>query len=125
MRYMLAIALSVAALGGAYLLNLAARLGAHPWWADQVILIGGSVGLVLAVVVSRWAGLKLAGLAAVLSLLAFRVATTGKERFAVSFAEDAVAGKLWHFGWIATCGLAAFAITTFLLFAVRANSKIA
>ena len=31
----------------------------------------------------------------------YALASIGKERFAVSYAEDRFAGQMWYFGWIA------------------------
>lgn len=84
-------------------LELPKNFGAHPWWAAQVVWIGGGIGLVL------WLGLLLSGVprrvsVPVLTLLAVfsaLAAWQGKERFAASFAEDALAGQFWYFGWIA------------------------
>jgi len=83
-------------------LGLTGLLGAHPFWAVKVGYIGALVGLVLAV--GFWwmrvgFGLKLT-LAAGLLILAAGVAALGKARFAASYAEDALAGKMWFFGWI-------------------------
>jgi hypothetical protein len=39
----------------------------------------------------------------VVALAAYATANIGKTRFAASYAEDALAGQMWYFGWIATC----------------------
>ncbi len=47
------------------------------------------------------AGLRVA-LFGLLTLAALAAATWGKAEFAASFAEDALAGRFWFFGWIGT-----------------------
>ncbi|MBO9450857.1 hypothetical protein J7426_11345 [Tropicibacter sp. R16_0] len=98
--------------GGATALDLPKMLGAHPWWSVKVIWIGLIIGLVGFAV---GAGLKLSGRVAsggftVLAIASYAVAAVGKTRFAASFAEDAVAGQMWYFGWIATCAFTAAAV---------------
>ena len=93
----------------AYTVNLTQTLGAHPWWAAQVIWIGLFAGLVLGALAARLPGgrsLKTIG-AAGLTAFAFGAAHLGKIRFAASYAEDQIAGQMWYFGWIAACALAA------------------
>ncbi|MFT7596844.1 MAG: hypothetical protein ACI8R4_004186 [Paracoccaceae bacterium] len=90
--------------------------GAHPWWAQQVIWIGLLVGLTLAAIaralpishIPRVAGFVL------LTLTAIATATTGKSRFAASYAEDAFAGQMWYFGWIGICALTAATLASLL-----------
>ncbi|WP_052261726.1 hypothetical protein [Leisingera sp. ANG-M1] len=98
----------------AHLLNLTAALGAHPWWAGKVIWLGALPGLAVALAAGRlqlprW--LTAGGFAA-FGAAAFAVASTGKARFAASYAEDLLAGQFWYFGWIAVCMLAAAALAT-------------
>ncbi|MEJ1998991.1 MAG: hypothetical protein P8X51_12310 [Maritimibacter sp.] len=84
-------------------LGLPEALGAHPWWAVKSGVIGSVIG---AAAVIGWrllfknargitwialAGLIAAGFSAVL----------GKQEFAASYAENALAGRFWFFGWIA------------------------
>ena len=77
-------------------------LGAHPWWALKLGWLGAGIGVVI------WLGLRLAGLgrratvglAALVLAAAAVVTAVGKARFAASFAEDALAGRMWFFGWI-------------------------
>lgn len=93
----------------AYVTGLPQILGAHPWWADKVILLGLPIGIGLAT--TAWAlgisrRMRLMGFA-LLTLTAFGVAHSGKLQFAASYAEDMLAGQAWYFGWIATCALAA------------------
>jgi len=94
--------------------GLPERLGAHPWWADKVIWVGVPFGFGLAA--TAWVlrlprGLRNLGFGG-LTAAAFVIAQTGKVRFAASYAEDALAGQMWYFGWIATCALAFATLAT-------------
>lgn len=109
----LLIAVAVAAtLVAAALSGLPRMLGAHPWWAQQAGIIGGVGGAVL------WLGLRQAGLSfgtqmvlAVMALLAsVAAAHFGKQVFSASFAENALAGRFWYFGWFALSGFVALLI---------------
>lgn len=101
------IAVSVAALLlAASFDGLPGELGAHPFWALQTGAIGGTAGAGL------WFGLNRAGvsaqeqvlLAAVALLASGAAAYFGKQVFAASFAENAVAGRFWYFGWFGISG---------------------
>ncbi|MDF1717616.1 MAG: hypothetical protein P1U75_13225 [Antarcticimicrobium sp.] len=89
--------------------GLTESLGAHPWWAAQVILLGAPAGLLLAALAA------LSGLAAgpriilfaLIAAAAFAAATWGKAEFAASYAENVMAGRLWFLGWIGTAAGAA------------------
>lgn len=85
-------------------LDLAQLLGAHPFWSHSIIMIGLLPGMILGLIIMRLPmnGLSQGLLATALLLLAYWLAGYGKTRFAASYAEDALAGKLWYFGWIAT-----------------------
>lgn len=91
-------------LGIAALIDLPQTLGAHPWWSVKTLLIGAPIGLVL----GYFLRLRIApiGFSALL-LLSYFTAKTGQTRFAASYAEDAFAGQLWYFGWIAIAVMAA------------------
>lgn len=109
MTYIAVFALPVIVALVATLADITPALGAHPWWGIKVIWIGLPIGLILAV--SAWATgwgrrPRLIGFGA-LTLAAFGLAHFGKTRFAASYAEDALAGQIWYFGWIATCALMA------------------
>ena len=100
-------------------------LGAHPWWSTQVIVIGAPAGLLLAGL-SALAGLAAGPRIALFALIAagaFAAATWGKAEFAASYAESALAGRFWFFGWIGTAvGAAALlAALTSLAFPGRAR----
>ncbi|CUK06816.1 hypothetical protein Q8W25_03750 [Shimia thalassica] len=90
--------------------------GAHPWWSTKSVLIGAPIGIVIAVLATR---LTISAMVrritfAVAVVAAFGVAKYGGEQFAASYAEDAFAGKLWFFGWIATsAAVAAWLVTLF------------
>lgn len=96
-------------------IGVSRSLGAHPFWDIKTAVIGAPVGCVLGLALMRLgpaarltAGLAMLGLAAT-------IARYGKTQFAASYAEDALAGKLWYFGWI---GIAAgLALTIFALIA--------
>ncbi|WP_424975262.1 hypothetical protein [Dinoroseobacter sp. S124A] len=106
-------ALAVALLALANQIGLPRTLGAHPFWATQVLWIGAPLGLVLALLATLRArpGIgALAGLA--LSGAAFWAATQGRIAFAASYAEDALAGQMWYFGWIALTAGAALTLAT-------------
>ncbi|WP_461406157.1 hypothetical protein [Falsiruegeria mediterranea] len=98
--------------GVATALDLPKMLGAHPWWSVKVIWIGLTIGLGIFAI---GAALKLSGRVTsvgftVLTIASYAVATLGKTRFAASYAEDAIAGQMWYFGWIATCAFTAAAL---------------
>lgn len=116
MNKLIPLVLPLIGAGLAYITGVTQTLGAHPWWADKVIWFGLGLGLLLAAIL--W-GLKLStplrltGLT-VLGLAALGVAFSGKSRFAASYAEDAFAGQMWYFGWMATCTFALAILATVL-----------
>lgn len=83
--------------------GFAADFGAHPIWASTVAHVGAAVGAVVAPVLALmrfgWPAKALA--MAFLAVLAGVAAWQGKARFAESYAEDALAGRMWFLGWIA------------------------
>ncbi len=112
-----ATALTAVVFGLAYVMDLLKPLGAHPWWSQDVILYGAVPGVVLALAVQWLTARPVApgvtfGIAASLS---FGIATWGKTRFAASYAEDALAGQAWFFGWIATVLFAAAAVYALII----------
>lgn len=100
MPYILALLLTLAAAWT----GLTAQAGAHPAQALQQALIGAPIGAASAFALSRTRTPRVAQfvLWAVLMLAGFAMAALGKQRFVASYAEDAFAGHLWHYGWIAT-----------------------
>lgn len=89
--------------------GLAQWFGAHPWWSAQVIAIGAPAGLLIAALAALSglvAGLRII-LFALIAAAAFAAATWGKAEFAASYAESALAGRFWFFGWIGTAAGAA------------------
>jgi hypothetical protein len=91
----------VVPLGLAYS-GLSVRLGAHPWWVQSSAWIGAVAGIVIALCVLRLQLNRIAIVvigAAVVSAGAW-AAHAGKTALANSFAEDALAGRLWYWGWI-------------------------
>lgn len=102
-RESLAAGVITAALAAASALGLTEALGAHPFWAVKTGVIGSVLGL-LAYGCLRWAGLRpgrIALLGVVTLALAVVAAIQGKSIFAASFAENALAGRFWFFGWFA------------------------
>lgn len=102
--------------GLATAVDLTKLLGAHPWWSASVLWIGAAVGSVLyasATALNARTGIMILTFS-ILTLAGFAIATWGKARFAASFAEDAVAGQMWYFGWIATCAFVAAALISLL-----------
>ncbi|MDC0738887.1 hypothetical protein N6L24_11410 [Cognatishimia sp. SS12] len=104
MRRLLALLPAVLLAALAYGLMLPQQFGAHPWWATQALgiglLIGGPLALALGTALGDG---RAAGIFAGLSLLAFAAARFGQRGFAASYGDDALAGRLWYFGWIALC----------------------
>lgn len=84
-------------------------LGAHPFWAMDAARFGGILGCL------GYLGLRLVGVPprALLSLAlvglvaSIASAVIGKCVFAASFAEDAIAGRFWFFGWFGVCACVA------------------
>ena len=114
MTYLIALLAPALAATVAYAFNLPQSFGAHPWWSQSVILVGFPIGIGLAAALA-WLGLRrLASLLAIAVLggASVFVAQIGKARFAASYAEDAFAGQMWYFGWIATCALTAALIAS-------------
>jgi len=110
-----------AILGAALVMALAwsgvpLALGAHPFWAVKVGYFGVGAGL-LAVALLAAIGLRarMLGVMGLLSMIvAGAIASEGKARFAASYGDDLVAGRMWFFGWIAIC--AALFVVAFALF---------
>lgn len=109
------IAVAVAALlVAASLAGVPEALGAHPWWARQAGIIGGVGGAALWLAL-RHTGLSAPGLltmAAIALLPSVAAAHFGKQVFAASFAENALAGRFWYFGWFALSGSVALLSAT-------------
>lgn len=92
--------------------SLPEYFGAHPIWAQTVVVIGAPIGIILGT--ALWA-LKLGQRSRVIIGFialagAFGIAYYGKTAFANSYAEDQFAGKLWYIGWIATSAATALLI---------------
>lgn len=103
-----------ASLAVASLAGLPQALGAHPWWAQQSGIVGGVGGAVLWFVPRRLS-LSFSALVVVAgsALLASAAAAHfGKQVFAASFAQNALAGRFWSFGWFAISGSVALLIAT-------------
>ena len=112
MRHLLPALIAAFFMAALIALDIARPLGAHPWWSQKTLLIGAPIGLILATL----AGLKLRPLPltitfAIATALAFATTKYGQTQFAASYAEDALAGQLWYFGWIATGATLAATLT--------------
>ncbi len=94
--------------------DLPKAFGAHPWWSVKTVLIGTPIGLILALVASFTPVPPLGRLLTFTALLAlaYGLAFYGKTQFAASYAEDALAGKLWYFGWLGVSSALAAIVTT-------------
>ena len=97
-----AITICVALTAFGYFSDLPKAFGAHPFWSQKLILIGAPIGLILGLLFRNIRYAVRATLFLTLSLVAFVVASWGKETFTASFAEDVFAGQAWYFGWCAT-----------------------
>ncbi len=80
--------------------DLPKALGAHPFWSDQVVLIGTPIGLILGLTSLRLPyavrTITFLGLSALSAIAVY----WGKTAFAASFAENVIAGRVWYYGWI-------------------------
>ena len=97
------------------------KLGAHPWWAVQVALIGAPIGALVAMAPFTQGKRLLLGLV-VLALCA-GAAYYGKTQFAASFAEDAFAGRMWYFGWIGIAAGDAIIVAALVFFVLPDKSE--
>ena len=89
-------------------------LGAHPFWSVKIAWIGVPIGLILAFLIRSRPWSKRVGLFAVLLAGAAAAAHYGRLAFAASFAENALAGQAWYFGWIGVAIFTSALITTIL-----------
>ena len=96
--------------------GLTQQLGAHPFWSVTVAWVGVPIGLALTFLAKRtrlsWIARSLIFLTCLAA--AFAAASLGKQRFAASFAEDALAGQIWYFGWIAVATFTTASIAALL-----------
>lgn len=99
------------ALAAVLLLAISARLhlpeafGAHPFWSGQILFVGGVIGILGASAFAVFgSGLRLLIPLALFDTVFFLGALAayfGRIEFANSYAENALAGQFWFFGWIA------------------------
>jgi hypothetical protein len=108
----------------------AAALGAHPFWALKVCLIGGGIGVVMGAVLHgiiialRGGTIWAASFGLIVLLAAGWTSRVGAARFAISYAEDAFGGKMWFFGAIgAAAGLAILAYVLLAAVLMRAMHR--
>lgn len=112
MRHLIPALIAAALMAVLIALDIARPLGAHPWWSQKTLLIGTPIGVILATLASPLStATKRLIVFALLTVAALFTAEYGQTQFAASYAEDAFAGKLWYFGWIAT-GVAMVATIT-------------
>ena len=104
MRHVWGVAIAGIAILAMGQLGVYARLGAHPFWADLTAPALGLVVGALGYAVGIWR--FRVGLIAMALVLAGAGAAAhfGKRAFVASYAENALAGDFWFFGWIALCG---------------------
>lgn len=103
------LAFALAFVGVSLIFQLPLRLGAHPWWAAQILLIGAPLGLIAA----HLTGHRLAALGfGVLAGATLYAALSGKAGFALSLGEDVTAGRIWYFGFIAAAAFATAAVAS-------------
>jgi hypothetical protein len=95
-------------------------LGAHPWWAFDIALYGAVPGIVLAVglaSVTRFAVF----FAAFDLALSGAIVWWGKQMFVAASGDNALAGQMWFFGWIAVCACAV-AVIALLVQKIKSNA---
>ena len=109
LRVVISLLVAAALIAAAYL-GLTQALGAHPWWAVKVAVYGALAASVVTIALGRPGSMWLCWAGLLVLVGAFVTARYGGAAFAASYAEDAFAGQLWFFGWIATCFGAATAL---------------
>lgn len=116
----LVLVIAVLLTAGAGILGVTEALGTHPFWSVKVALIGAALGALIAAGIAAFGVRQRAVLvaSALISLVAAAIAQLGKARFAASFAEDLVAGKLWYLGWIAALAAVCVLAQAFLNLAI-------
>jgi len=109
-RFLIGPLVAILALALAWGTDLPRSFGAHPWWATDVLWMGGGVGILagaLACLAPRWTGWVFA----IATITAFAAARWGGLEFAASYAENQFAGLVWYWGWLGTCAALAAALT--------------
>ncbi len=99
MRHFLPMIAAIAVLALLWIFDVPRSLGAHPQWSRDVVLLGGGIGLVLGGFSGRVPMTVRLIAFAVLAVGGFALAQYGKTAFAASYAENALAGRFWFFGW--------------------------
>ena len=99
-----AIGLALIPMALIYVFAVPKFFGAHPWWAQKVVLIGTPIGLVFATMfrVTMASYILRVVITLVITIGLYMVASSAGEQFAASYAEDTIAGSFWYLGWIAT-----------------------
>ena len=98
-RLLLALAIGLGVAAIIALLEITTALGAHPHWRTQLFLSGAGLGTLLALIITQFGFVPRTIGLSILVIGAYVTADYGKARFAASFAEDAVAGQMWFYGW--------------------------
>ncbi len=80
-------------------------LGAHPFWSFKVALFGAVPGILLALGLA-WLTRFALWFATLDLAISGAVAWWGKRMFVATSGDDALAGQMWFFGWIAVCACA-------------------
>jgi hypothetical protein len=104
-------AVAMLALGQAGVLS---TLGAHPFWSELTAPALGVIVGAFGYGLGLWRYRQ--GLVAMSAVLGMSIAAAhfGKRVFVASYADNALAGDFWFFGWIFLCG-ALIALTGLLL----------
>ena len=111
---MIAAAIGAALVVAAGYFGVTQDLGAHPFWAFKVTWIGAPIGVILFLALWRVSTSILLGVVLLaLGVACMFAANWGKTEFAASFAENALAGRIWYFGWIGASAFGAAAIAWF------------
>jgi hypothetical protein len=121
LRDFVAVSGLIAALSLASVAGLPEYLGAHPWWAARTGIVGSLIGAACLLAL-RSVGLKTVPLlwtAATGLALSSAAAVFGKRAFAASFAESALAGRFWFFGWFGVSASFVVLIATVVLYRLR------
>jgi len=119
-RFLIPAAIALIATGIAYQTGVTSKLGAHPFWSDQILFWGAPAGIILGLIASRLRYAPAIIGSAFAAIIAYVIAHTGKIRFAASYAEDTTAGHMWFFGWNA---VVIFAVATVFIAATKLSPR--
>ncbi len=94
------VAIIALALFGAHIIGFWVQLGAHPFWSQSATLLGLGFGLIVIGLILPRPSWGVIILLLILTALALQTSSSGKETFAISYAENRYAGQIWHFGFV-------------------------